>query len=179
MYWRGIIVLPLSIWESLVCFPEILGLVYGADFTGVHSSRVLVLVMFFSCIMLYKQGLARVLAAKNLMWWGYISNAVWSVVLLGSFLGLVRWGAVGLALAFTLAYALNTIVFVPLYTRRGLVPKETIISKEAAIVWLTIAGLCSVTLLGYSLAVRIVSLLFGVLFLFTAFRRLSRSAEKI
>jgi len=172
-------VLGIMVALPLICFPEILGLVYGADFTGVHSRRVLVLVMFFSCIMLYKQGLARVLAAKNLMWWGYISNAVWSVVLLGSFLGLVRWGAVGLAIAFTLAYALNTIVFVPLYTRRNLVPRRTIISKEAAIVWVTIAGLCSVTLLGYSLAVRIVSLLFGVLFLFTAFRRLSRSAEKI
>jgi len=163
----------------LICFPEILGLVYGADFTSVHSSRVLVLVMFFSCIMLYKQGLARVLAARNLMWWGYVSNAVWSALLLGSFLGLVRWGAVGLAIAFTLAYALNTIVFVPLYTRRNLVPRGTIISKEAAIIWMTIAGLCSVTLLGYSLAIRIVSLLFGILFLFTAFRQLSRSAEKI
>ena len=113
------------------------------------------------------------------MGWGYISNAVWSVLLLGSFLGLVRWGAVGLAIAFTLAYALNTIVFVPLYTRRGLVPRETIISKEAAIVWVTIAGLCSVTLLGYSLAVRIMCLLFGVLLLFTAFRRLSHSTEKM
>jgi len=172
-------VLGVAVALPLISFPEILGVVYGAEFTGTNASGVLVMVMFFSCIMSYRQGLARVLAARSLMWWGFFDNSVWSVLLIGSFLGLARWGAMGLAVAFTIAYTLNTIVFVPLYTRRNLVPKATIVSTEAIIVWSTIIGLCLIALLNYSLVVRALCFALGVLVLASTFMRLFRSGEKL
>jgi len=158
----------------LICFPEIMQLFFGSDFGGESAIRTLVLVMGFSCIILYKQGLARVLAARSLLWWGFLSNTVWSAVLIGSFFALKQWGAVGLAASFTIAYAVNTMVFVPLYTRRHLVPKATIVSKEAMLVWLVIGALVSLTFLNYSLGVRIAALAAGLAFLLAAFQRLFR-----
>ena len=163
----------------IICFPEIMGLFFGKEFMGISANRTLALVMFFTCIMLYKQGLARVLAANSLMWWGFLSNGVWAIVLIFSSYLMVRFGAVGLAASFTLAYALNTIIFIPLYTRRELVPKETIISKEAFTVWLVIGLLASLTILDYSIFVRAFAFIIGILFVLIAFIRILKSKGKV
>lgn len=161
-----------------ICFPELMRLLYGPEFGGVQAKRTLVLVMVFACIALYKDGLARVLAAEELMWWGVLSNAFWSVTLLGSLLAFVRWGAVGLALSFLVAYALNTVVFIPLYTRRALVPAGTIVSPEAGLVWVSIAGLAALSLLGCSFQIRLLAFLLGAACLLIAFKRLSSARDE-
>jgi len=163
----------------LICFPEIMQLFFGSDFGGESAIRTLVLVMGFSCIILYNQGLARVLAARSLMWWGFLSNTVWALILLGSFFGLKQWGAIGLAGSFTIAYVAHTAVQVPLCIWRHLVPKATMVSKEAMLVWTVIAALCSLTFLNYSFAVRLIAFLFGGVALGVAFARLLRAAPMV
>lgn len=162
----------------LICFPELMGLIFGADYADIASYRTVVLVMAFTCIYLYKQGLARALAAKGLMWWGFTSNAVWAVMLIGCCWLLLDWGAVGFALAFLLAYALNTVVFIPLYTHRGLVPRSTIVSGEAAVIWAVIIALCAITLLQFSLTARAIALALSLVPLSLAFWRLFAGARR-
>jgi len=160
----------------LICFPEIMGLLFGSQYADISAHRTLVLVMFYTCIILYKQGLARVLAANNLMWWSLLSNTMWAIVLMGSFWFLKQFGAIGLASAFVTAYVLNAICFVPLYTRRRLVPKGTIISSEAATIWVVIIGLTLLSIFQFPLLVRGIGLLVSVLPLYIAFRRLFRGS---
>lgn len=162
----------------LICFPEILRLLFGPQYADISSCRTLVLVMCYTCIILYKDGLGRVLAANSLMWWSLLSNAMWATVLLGSFWLLKQFGAIGLASAFVTAYVLNTICFVPLYTRRRLAPKGTIISSETATIWIVIAVLTLLSIFQFSLFVRGVGLLVSVLPLYIAFRRLFRGSRK-
>ena len=105
----------------LITFPEILSLLFGQQYSGAAAHRVLSLVMLYTAIILYKQGLARVLAVNNLMWWSVLSNAVWAAVLLFSFYWFRHLGALGLAVSLLLAYIVNVLVFVPLYASRKFV----------------------------------------------------------
>ncbi len=98
------------------------------------------LVMIATAIMTYKQGLARILYARNLLWWGLLSNLVWASVLLACVPHLIHWGSVGLAAALLISHAANTILFLPFYVRKGLVSRKTLISGEAAMIWLAVAG---------------------------------------
>ena len=85
--------------------------------------------------MMFKAGLARVLAVNGLLWWGFFSNTFWAIVLIGSAVFFVRWGAPGLAASFAIAYILNTLILVPLYYSRKLVPEGTLLSLESALIW--------------------------------------------
>jgi O-antigen/teichoic acid export membrane protein len=160
----------------LICFPEIMGLLFGPQYADISARRTLVLVMCYTCVILYKQGLARVLAANSLMWWSLLSNTMWAIVLLGSFWFLKQFGAIGLASAFVTAYVLNTVCFIPLYTRRGLVPKGTIISSEAVTIWVVITGLSLLSIFQFPLLVRCAALLVSFLPLYIAFGRLFRGS---
>lgn len=139
----------------LICFPEIIGLVFGADFSGQAEQRTLILVMAFTCVLMYKDGLGRLLATNNLMWWGFFSNLLWAVLLVAGSVYLVRFGAVGLAASFALAYVLNTIIIVPLYVYKGLAPKEAIVSRETALIWLALAGIAVAAWSGWQFYLRL------------------------
>ena len=110
-------------------------MMFGADYNNSDFKITFSLVVFTSSIILFKSGLARVLAANNLMWWGFLSNAFWAGVLIVSAKYFVHLGAIGLAFAYALAYLLNTIIFVPFYYSRKLVPMSTLLSKESAVIW--------------------------------------------
>lgn len=153
----------------IVTFPEIISLIFGQQYSGASARTVLCLVMLYTAVIMYKQGLARVMVANNLMWWSVISNSVWAAVLLFSFFLLRHMGALGLALSFLLAYIANVLVFIPLYTRRNLVPKDTMVSPKAAVIWMAILCPAILSLLGVPLVIRLAVLLLmmaAILFIF-------------
>ncbi len=120
----------------LLGLPEIAQTVFGKGYEGADFARTFTLVVLSAGVIVYKQGLARVLAAYGLMWWGMLSNLFWAGTLIVCTWVLVPWGAIGYAGAYATAYGLNTILFIPLYTRKGLVPRNTLVSLEAAGIWL-------------------------------------------
>ncbi|NLT34809.1 MAG: oligosaccharide flippase family protein [Gaiellales bacterium] len=138
----------------LMVYPEVVGLVFGGDFAGRDLNVTMVLAMYVTNIILYKQGLARVLTARALLWWGVLSNSVWAATLLLCAWWLGRYGAVGLAGAFLIAYIVNVAVFIPLYTGKKLVPRSTIVSWEAAVIWLLLVALSAASLLQWPWAWR-------------------------
>lgn len=162
----------------LMAFPEIVGLIFGGGFAGRDLNFTMVLAMYVTNIILYKQGLARVLTARSLLWWGVLSNTVWAATLLGCTWWLAGYGAIGLAGAFLIAYAVNVVLFIPLYTGKKLVPRSTIVSWEAASIWLLLLALSAGSLLQWSWLWRGV-LLAGCLALGAAvFWRLARGVER-
>lgn len=122
----------------LLSFPELPQMIYGNKFSNFSFKYTFVLIVFISCIFVYKQGLTRVLTAGNLLWWVFLSNLIWGVLFLSSAFFLVKWGAIGIAAAFAFSYISSTVVFLPWYLRLGLIPKNTIISFEAVVIWLVI-----------------------------------------
>ncbi|NLE74836.1 MAG: oligosaccharide flippase family protein [Actinobacteria bacterium] len=143
----------------LMAFPEVVGVLFGGGYAGRPLNVTMVLTMAVTNIVLYKQGLARVLTARALLWWGVLSNGVWAVTLLLCTWWLAPHGAMGLAGAFLIAYAVNVAVFIPLYTGKRLVPRSTIVSWEALGIWLLLAALAAGSLVEVTWALRAILLL--------------------
>lgn len=142
----------------LLAFPELAELVFGEGYSG-HAFRVTtVLVVLTTAVMTYKAGLARVLAARNLLWWGVGSNILWALTSIGLAVPLVRYGAAGLAGSILVAYIVNALLLVPLYSRRRLVPPGTLLSGHALLIWAVVAALGALVPLHVPLIWRAVAL---------------------
>lgn len=156
----------------LLCFPEIGQILFGTDFDTRSFTVTFSLVVFCSSVVTFKTGLARVLAANNLLWWGFLSNAFWSIILICSAVFFVRWGSIGLAISLVIAYILQTVILFPLYYSRNLIPKGTLLSLESAIIWLTLVGLVFLNIANVSLQFRSIAFVLSLVFVAVAFRRL-------
>ncbi len=160
----------------LLAFPEVIQALYGKEFDAITLNRTFILVMLATSVIIYKQGLARVLMANGMMWWALFSNSFWAVALLVGAFFLIPWGAIGLATAIAAAYILNTIVFIPLYTNRKLVPKGTIISFEAAVIWFILLIFAVMSWTGVSIILRAISLPVGFCAIFLSFRSFMKTS---
>lgn len=156
----------------LLCFPEIAQILFGKEYQGYNFKVTFAIIVFYTCIMMFKQGLARTLAANNLLWWGFFSNTLWGVILIGLAIFSVRWGALGLAISFAIAYIANTLILVPLYNSRKLVPKRTLLSPETAIIWGILILLVFMNIVELPIIFRLFAFFPAMLFILLAFKKL-------
>ena len=161
----------------LLCFPEIAQMIFGRDYHSYTFKVTFSIVIFYTCIMMFKQGLARTLTVNNLLWWGFFSNTLWGIILISSAIFLVRWGALGLAASFSIAYIVNTLILVPLYYSRKLVPKGTLISFESTLIWTIVIILVFLNIANVALFFRTIAFIPCLLLAVTAFRRLMKPAN--
>ena len=162
----------------LLCFPEFAQLVFGSDYTTRNFQVTFSLIVFCASIMTFKAGLARVLVANSLLWWSLLSNTLWAVTLIVFTVLLAKYGAIGLAASLTIAYILNTVVVLPLYYFRNLVPKRTIVSVESIFVWSVIIFLLFLNITNVSLFFRSIFFLPSLIIVALAFRKISQYENK-
>lgn len=172
--WVIVIIIALP----LISFPEIIAFFYGPDYSSTVFLESLAIMMFVSRIISYKDGIGRKLVAKNLMWWGFLSNLVWGVLFLGSLLIFKNLGSLGLAVSYLISYAMDTILFVPFYLSKKVVPKDLIMSKEVLVIWIVLILQVILTSLGISLWIRLISLTISIGILIFAFYKIWSSARK-
>lgn len=172
--WVIVIIIALP----FISFPEIIAFFYGHDYSSAVFLQSLAIMMLVSCIISYKDGIGRKLIAKNLMWWGFLSNLVWGALFLGSLLIFRNLGSLGLAVSYLISYAVNTIIFVPFYLSRKVVPRNLIMSKEVVLVWIILILQVILTYLTVSLWIRLVSLTISIGILIFAFYKIWSSAKK-
>ena len=78
-------------------------------------------------------------------------------------------GALALALAYIIAYVLNTLIFVPFYLWKEVVPKNLIISKEVFVIWTILTLQTITTLLNAPIILRGTLLIISIIILYLAF----------
>ncbi len=180
---RGNILLSWTIGAAavapLLCFPEAGGLLFGRQYTSTAMAQSLILVLVSTVILMYRQGLARILAANDMMWWGAVCNLTWGATLIAAAWWLLPYGARGLAGAIVIAYAVNTALFMPLYVRRRLAPMSVLVSPDVALVWGTIAALAIAAWIGLSLLARSALLVVSTGTLGFCFLRMLRAEKAI
>jgi O-antigen/teichoic acid export membrane protein len=156
----------------MLCFPEIAQVLFGKEYDTQVFAVTFSLVAFCTAVITFKTGLARVLAINSLLWWGLLSNAIWAIILISCTLFLVRWKSPGLAASFVIAYVLNTVILVPLYHFRKLVPKRTLLSTESSLIWSILIGLLLLNIFNVSLWFRSIIFVPCLLLSFYAFKKL-------
>ena len=127
-------------------FPKIFGVFLGEDYINdANYKKTILMILITTVLMLYKQGIARIMIMNNLMWFSFFSNLIWGIVLLTTFQLMSIKDARVFAFSYFLAYLFNILVIVPYYTYKKIIKKEYIINLKVIIVWL-LFGLCGVTL---------------------------------
>jgi O-antigen/teichoic acid export membrane protein len=119
----------------LLCFPGAASAIFGPQYTGTDVAQALVLVLVSTVILMYRQGLARTLAANDLMWWNAICNLAWAAIFVAATWWLLPYGARGFTGAMVIAYVASTALFLPLYVRRKLAPMRVLASPRVVAVW--------------------------------------------
>jgi O-antigen/teichoic acid export membrane protein len=161
----------------LLCFPEVAQFVFGSDYAMGSFKITFSLVVFCTSIMTFKEGLRRINVACNILWWGFLSNTLWAIIVIGTSFFLVRWGAIGLAASLVIAYILQTVILFPLYYSRKLVPKGTIFSATAAFIWFILIVLVLLNIIDTPLIFRSIIFIPCILLVIAAFLRIyDRSA---
>lgn len=153
-----------------IAFPEIGAIVFGRDFSGKDFNWTFIIVSFFTIIMLFKQGLARVIAVYDLQWWGTLSNLIWGGSLLCSFLLMKTQNSFSLALSYLIAYLISTISIMPLYFKKNLIPNDTIISKQALFIWGLILATIIIGLFVQNIPLRVLILSVVVILIYILFK---------
>ncbi|WPC43289.1 oligosaccharide flippase family protein [Clostridium sp. JS66] len=156
-------------WIMVICFaipiltaPELISWLYGREFNGFQLNVSLLIVVLTCCILSYKEGIARNLVSNNLMWWAFMSNALWGITFLGILWHIRVLGAIGIAIAYLISYFITTVVFIPFYIRRGVVHHSLLISKEIIFMWLALLIQTIVTAITRNIVIRVLALLFSI-----------------
>lgn len=168
--WIIVIIIALP----LISFPEIIAIFYGQEYSSTVFLQSISLMMLVSCILSYKEGIGRKLIAKNLMWWGFISNLLWAILFLVSILILKNLGSLGLALSYFISYSLNTLIFVPFYLSKKVVPKNLLVSLEVILIWLVLIIQTSLALIKINPWFRLFTLILSISILIFSFYRIWR-----
>ncbi|KNZ70046.1 colanic acid exporter [Thermincola ferriacetica] len=140
----------------LIAFPEAIGFLYGKDYNSVQYYQSLALLLFVSCIVSYVDGISRKLVAKNLMWLGFSYNFFWALLIIGAVTVLKRAGAPGIAASYVIAYVIATVLFVPLYLHKRVMPRGLLLSKEVLVIWIVLSIETILTVLRVSLNLRFI-----------------------
>lgn len=166
--WVIVIIIALP----LIAFPEIISFFYGSGYNSNVFIQVIALMMFVSCITSYREGISRKLFVKNLMWWGFLDNIIWAIFLIISVMLLKELGALALALGYIIAYVFNTLIFVPFYLYKKVVPSNLLISKEIFLIWTALIIQTLITIFDVDILVKFLVFLIVICVLAFSFYRI-------
>jgi O-antigen/teichoic acid export membrane protein len=162
----------------LMALPEGVSFFYGSAYNGSNFNDSLALMMLVSCILAYKEGIARKLVVSNLLWWGILSNFVWAAIFL-AWVYLFRFsGATSMAYAYVVSYVINTLIFVPFYIRRKVISRNLLLSGDVLVAWCVIVFVLSMTLFTDLIWLRLVGLISAFVLLWLTFKDFVSKIEK-
>lgn len=156
-------------------YPELGALFFGKEFYSEDFKWAFIWILSFTMVLMFKQGLSRILAVYNLQWWGMFSNFIWGIVLLLMLFFEKNKGATGLAFSYCVAYIVNTVITLPLYFYKKIIPKSTIISKESFGIWMVFIILIILNLYEISYFLRFIVLLLSYISIFYMFYHIYKS----
>jgi O-antigen/teichoic acid export membrane protein len=145
-----------------IIFPETGGLLFGKEYTNKSFELTFIFVLLFTIVLMFKQGLSRIIAVYDLQWWGFVSNLIWGIILVSSFLLFEKQNASFLSISYLIAYILNTVIILPVYYRKNLIPDKSIASLNSFVIWLIILSISFVGIYIDSINIRILILVFSL-----------------
>jgi O-antigen/teichoic acid export membrane protein len=123
--WFGFLLIGLP----LLLVPQLPGWVLGGDYRQPHFVPVLLLILLYSGMQSYAQGLTRAIAQAGSMWFLLLLSLIESVVLIVAFIGLQEQGALGLATAFVVSYVARLAVTLPIMVRRRVIEPALLLDR--------------------------------------------------
>ena len=146
----------------ILLFPELLGILLDDGYISDPNFRLTtIFIGIFTVLVLYKNGMARIMIINNLMWFSFLSNLIWGVVLLFTFYISPVKDAVSISFAYLIAYLINILFIIPFYLKKNIIPRKIVISKRALIIWCLFGIIVFVSFFSDEIHIAIRSILLG------------------
>lgn len=166
-----------------MAYPEILSMLYGSSYIGEDFNKCLAIMMMVSIVLAFKEGIARKLVVGGLLWWGVLSNLLWSVLFIACVVFWKKMGGTGLAYAYLVSYVINTLIFVPFYLKKNVISMQFIFSIKGGVLWTSTLLIMSSTLLSigivYKTLLVVASLSTYVVIIFNMIKRTSSDIARV
>lgn len=159
--------LGIFVCAPFIIFPESGGFLFGKEYSNKSFELIFIFVLLFTVVLMFKQGLGRIIAVYDLQWWGFIDNLIWGIILISSFLLFKKQNAIFLSMSYFIAYTLNSIFILPVYNLKKMLPFKSIFSLNSIVIWLIVIFISFV-------GIYIDSILYRFLILFFSFIAFSK-----
>lgn len=159
-----------------LCFPQLGGLLFGKEYDGVLFRTTFVYILLFTIILMYKQGLSRILVIYNLQWFGLLSNILWGVIIIVMFLQLKSMGAIGLSISYLIAYFFTLIMMYPIYLRRKYISLDMVISMPIFLIWAILLFTSYISLLDINIPFRVLMLGISIIIIVFSFKMIFKTS---
>jgi O-antigen/teichoic acid export membrane protein len=124
----------------IVLMPWLPSLVFGADFATREFHDVSLLLVLYCGLLVYYQGIMRMVALHGSLWFGLITNLCEGAALLLSFYLMRDQGVLGLAFAYICSYVVRIIVSTPFLLGRGIIMPRLLFDRYFLF---SLAALCA------------------------------------
>lgn len=143
----------------IILFPDLIGVLYGVQYAGSSFNVTLIFIALTCCLLAYKEGISRNLISRNLMWFGFLSNALWAISFLIFMVLLKEYGSIGISLTYFLSYLISTVIFVPFYIRKKAAKKSFFYSAKINLLWILLGTSAIVSCLDVNIIIKLILLL--------------------
>ena len=137
--WYAFLILTIP----FIIYPKILIVVFGQQFNDEVLIKTSFLLILWCGMMLYYQGITRIIMLNNSIWFLFFTNIFEGLTLLIAFYFLKNQGAFGLGYAYVFSYCVRIIVSLPYIYFKKLIPNKILFDK---LFWTTLVVLFSVVL---------------------------------
>lgn len=128
--------------------PSVAALLLGPQYDSAAFRGVVVLLAAYVALMMYYQGVLRLIATRGSMWFALTTNLVEGGALIGAFALLGRRGALGLGVAYVASYVVRIAVTLPVLARRAVVPHALLWDRGFLLSLALLAALVALQLRG-------------------------------
>lgn len=160
----------------IIVIPELISwLFYKGGYNLDEFIIVISLTLLTSSIMIFKQGINRMIVTNNLLWWGVYENIFWALILiLFAYFLIPEFGAIGLAFTFTISYLIDLLIITPFYYKKNLIPKVLFLSKEMFILLVIFLSGPILVYFNTSIYLRILILILSFLSIYLVIKNLTK-----
>lgn len=149
----------------LIFLPDFFTYIFDEKYHNIEMYKTVIYIAIFIIFISHRQGISRNLAAVNKMWYGFFDNLIWAFLAIVFTFYFVDKGAQGRALAFVLAYFINSIFILPFYIKKEIIQKNFIYSIQSISIWSLVLVSFWITTLNLDLYLRLLLLILSLIFL--------------
>jgi O-antigen/teichoic acid export membrane protein len=127
-------------------FPKLLILFFGQKFNDPHLFSANLLLILYCGMLMYYQGLMRVIILNNSMWFAFITNMFEGLTLITAFILFKKLGAIGLGYAYVSSYLVRILISVPFILKLKLIPAKVLFDKYFIITFILLFSIIAIIL---------------------------------
>lgn len=123
----------------LMLFSGFIALMLGPDYQVDNWDAIMSIVLLSAVIFAFKQGAARIILEKDLMWFGVLENILSAITLVFCAYVFLPYGIIGLPIAILASNIVSVVAIFLVLILKSCLPEYFIKSKSMFLVWLGVA----------------------------------------